>query len=262
MGLFAGASGLTALSIVMKGREVHGGQAHRLYPDMRNPVDLSNEMIKALVTNKHVTMRIGLVCYPSERAFGRRSSALMYPPCGFGPSMPYRSGISPASYFSEGGRRLFYTAELQRQFIFEELAMEIGNIIARYGADAKRAVTAFSSELFDVNSQQAIVLQYPKWQWDVEKMMVLDSHLNWHIVISRLFLLKFEILPEEKKADTIANNKLSLERIRALYVRFQSDYGKNRKIITNPTVIQSIISVSALAQDVSTVYIDHALLIS
>ncbi len=261
MGLFAGAPGVTALAIVMKGQEIHGGQAHRIYPDIPNPIDLSTEMIKALITNKHVTMRMGLVCYPSERAFGRRSSALIYPPCGFGPSMPYRSGISAASYISEGGRRLFSTAEVQRQFVFEELAMEIGNITARYGADGKRAVAAFSSQLFDVSSQQAIVLRYPKWQWDVEKMRVLDSHLNWHIVVSRLFLLKFEIVPEERGADTIPS-RLSLEIIHALYARFLSDYNKKRKITKCSTAIKSIINVSALSQDVSAVSIYYALTIS
>ncbi len=259
MGIYAGAPGVAALAIVMKGQEVHGSQAHRLYPDMPNPVDLSNEMIRELITNKHVTMRMGLVCYPAERAFGRRSSALMYPPCGFGPSMPYRSGISAASYVSEGGRRLFSDAELQRQFVFEELAMEIGNITARYGADAKRAVAAFSSELFDIQSKEAIVLKYPKWQWDVERMRVLDSHLHWHIVVSRLFLLKFEISPEESRADTAAS-ELSLETIHTLFAQFQSDYSKKRKITTSSIAIKSIIGVSALPHDVSTIFLVTSLL--
>ncbi len=250
MGLFAAAPGVAALSIVMKGREIHGGQAHRLWTDLPNKLDLSKEMVKALVTNEKVTMRMGLVLYPSERAFGRRSSAHMYPPCGFGPTMPYRSGVSKDAYVSDGGRRLFASAELQRSYVLEEVAMQIGNIAARLGCDPQRAVEAFSSNLYDKKEEKLIALRHPPWQWDAKRKNQLDGYLSWHILISRIFLLNVDIEKKSPSADAISQSHLlSIDALRDLYSKFVKDYSNKRKESNVGPHITSILNASSRPKD-------------
>ncbi len=248
MGLFAAGPGIAALSIVMKGREIHGGHAHRLYTGMPNKLDLSQEMIQALVTNKNVTMRIGLVCYPSERAFSRRSCANMYPPCGFGPSMPFRSGISKEAYVSDGGRRLFRSEDRQRSYVFEEVAMQIGNIAARMGCDPKRAVEAFSSNLYDPKKDTHIVLRYPEWQWDANRKKLLDGYLNWHIVVSRLFLFNIDIEKDlHVNSQTLDSHTFSADKLAQLYNEVLK--GRKPKSTADLPKIKSIVGASIRNKD-------------
>ena len=213
MGLFTAEQDHALAVVVMKGREFHGGTAHRLYPGVAPGTIDSADGIPQLFASQSLLWRLGYVCYPSAAASRRTTSTYMFPPCKFGCAVQaptVRSGPEP--YITQGGQRLFLSRRDLQEHALREIVMEAANKASDLGLDPS---PLFSLEHFvDVGTGKRLVCRLPPRRGQCDD---LDDLLRWHMRTADVFLLKTTHLDSQKLLDQDEESFLTL------FGRFSSD---------------------------------------
>lgn len=165
----------------MKGRELHGGSAHRLLSDGRPGTIASADGIPELFTERNQVWRLGFICYPSLAAYRRTIPSLAFPSSAFGGP----SGDSVPRRCIAGSERLYRTRADMVEHGIREAIMEATNKVASLGVDPTPllALTRFT----DLRDRTQHECRLPTRCGEADDM---DALLDWHIRTSELFLIK------------------------------------------------------------------------
>lgn len=186
-GLFTAEQDHALVAIVMKGREMHGGWAHRLHACGEPGTLVSADGIRELFTDRPRVWRLGFICYPSMVAYRRTAPAYAFPPCMFGctvrtPKAP--SGLAPYIIGGGGGRIYRSRGDFVEHGV-REVLMEAANKLADMGVDPSPLLSL--TRFTDSRDGTHFACLLPSRRGEQED---LDALLWWHIRTSELFLLK------------------------------------------------------------------------
>ncbi len=195
--------------VLIKGRQLHTGQALRMVPWSDEPVGLEEAELLSLLTNEDLVWRVGFVNYPSQLMYRREVPDCMFPPTGYGSSgslIKVPKGLGP--YFTGGGARLFKGRKEMLKHSASELVMDITNRLADMGMDAEHTLNVLNSNgaFRDFHDKEEIKTSVTEiYTEDIARK---DCLLNYHLYVAERFLLHILSPAKGKGGPKRASNRL------------------------------------------------------